>query len=243
MEHSTVAQTIRTLVAPRQVEWVRYNFELNAENDAAQPHSVHDLCGLSVSPEDTGCAADIENHIGPYGRTDGVMLYMAQDWRDRVWHFVRSTSWYLGILDLNEYRANAWPVPVPPTPKMPCLLSNPHFGSSLFGFFYFVITDPRLIEEADDLAGNVLPPGLLVVHDTGGSGQDDVAELTRGQQLDNPLLEIGETDVVAGRDDTGLVQAAVELDNDLAGSVVVDLLEFTNIAWRRNSVSGYVAKD
>ena len=37
-------------------------------------------------------------------------------------------------------------------------------------------------------------------------------------------------DVVAGGDDTGLVQAAVELDNDLAGSVVIDLLEFTNVA-------------
>ena len=76
----------------------------------------------------------------------------------------------------------------------------------------------------------MLPPGLLVVHDTGRGGQHDVAELTRGQQLDDPLLEIGETDVVAGGDDTGLVQAAVELDNDLAGAVVIDLLEFTNVA-------------
>ena len=76
----------------------------------------------------------------------------------------------------------------------------------------------------------MLSPGLLVVHDTGRGGQDDVAELTRGQQLNNPLLEIGETDVVAGRDDTSLVQAAVQLDDDLAGAVVVDLLEFTNVA-------------
>ena len=89
----------------------------------------------------------------------------------------------------------------------------------------------------------MLPSGLLVVHNTGRGGQNDVAELTRRQQLDNPLLEIGETDVVAGRDDTGLVQAAVELDNDLAGSVVVNLLEFTNVAYRRCSVSLNVAKD
>ena len=144
-----------------------------------------------------------------------------------MWHFVRPTSWYLGILDLKEYQANAWPVSMPPTPKMPCLLSYPHFCSSIF---FCCLTDPRLVEEADDLASNVLPPGLLVVHDTGRGGQDDVAELTRGQQLDDPLLEIGETDVVAGGDDTGLVQAAVELDNDLAGAVVIDLLEFTNVA-------------
>ena len=67
-----------------------------------------------------------------------------------------------------------------------------------------------------------------MVHDTGGGGEDDVAELTGREQLDNPLLELGETDVVAGRDDTGLVETAVELDNDLAGSVVVNLLELAN---------------
>jgi hypothetical protein len=53
----------------------------------------------------------------------------------------------------------------------------------------------------------VLATGLLVVHDTSTGGQDNVAELTRGQQLDNPLLEVTELDVVAGGDDTGLVEA------------------------------------
>lgn len=76
----------------------------------------------------------------------------------------------------------------------------------------------------------MLAAGLLVVHDTSGGGEDDVAELTSGQQLDNPLLEVTELDVVAGRDDTGLVEAAVELDNDLAGAVVIDLLELANVA-------------
>jgi hypothetical protein len=82
-----------------------------------------------------------------------------------------------------------------------------------------------LVEEADDLAGDVLATSLLVVHDTGGGGQDNVTELTGGKELDNPLLEVTETDVVAGGDDTGLVEASVELDNDLAGAVVVNLKE------------------
>lgn len=43
--------------------------------------------------------------------------------------------------------------------------------------FSFVI---RLVEETDNLASNVLPSGLLVVHDTGRGGKDDVAELTGG---------------------------------------------------------------
>jgi hypothetical protein len=97
----------------------------------------------------------------------------------------------------------------------------------------------------------VLPPGLLVVHDSSRGGEDDVAELTRWQQLDDPLLEVTELDVVAGRDDTGLVDPvitlsaaaaccdwrdvdlpSVKLDNNLAVAVVVDLLEFANVAWK-----------
>ena len=73
-----------------------------------------------------------------------------------------------------------------------------------------------------------------MVHDTGGGGEDDVAELTGREQLDNPLLELGETDVVAGRDDTGLVETAIELNNDLAGSVVVNLLELANVSLRKS---------
>lgn len=65
----------------------------------------------------------------------------------------------------------------------------------------------RLVEEAEDLASNMLSPGLLVVHDTSGGGKDDVTELTGWEELDNPLLEVTELDVVAWADDTGLVQA------------------------------------
>ena len=46
-----------------------------------------------------------------------------------------------------------------------------------------------------------------MVHDTGRGGEDDVSELTRGEELDNPLLEVTELDVVARGDDTGLVEA------------------------------------
>lgn len=76
----------------------------------------------------------------------------------------------------------------------------------------------------------MLAAGLLLVHDAGRGGEDDVAELTGGEELDNPLLKLVEADVVAGRDDTALVEAAVELDDDLAGAVVVDLLKLANIA-------------
>ena len=105
---------------------------------------------------------------------------------------------------------------------MPCFVCKNHF---LIGI------PSHLVEEANDLARNVLASGLLVVHDAGRGGEDDIAELTGREQLDNPLLELGEADVVAGGDDTGLVEAAVELDDDLAGAVVIDLLELANVAW------------
>lgn len=76
----------------------------------------------------------------------------------------------------------------------------------------------------------MLAAGLLVVHDTSGGGQDDETELTGREELLNPLLHVLELDVVAGRNDTGLVETAVELDDDLAVAVVVNLLELANVA-------------
>ncbi|TVY50686.1 Tyrosinase-like protein orsC [Lachnellula cervina] len=90
---------------------------------------------------------------------------------------------------------------------------------------------------AFDKEFNVLATRLLVVHDTGRGGQDHVSELTGRQELDNPLLEVAEADVEARGDDAGLVETAVELDNDLSGSVVVDFLELADVAWGKKIVS------
>jgi len=79
----------------------------------------------------------------------------------------------------------------------------------------------------------VLSLGLLVVHDAVGRGQDDLAELSGGQDVIHKLLEVLELKVVAGGDHTALVEAAVQLDNDLAGAFVVNNLEFVDVAYRR----------
>lgn len=68
-----------------------------------------------------------------------------------------------------------------------------------------------------------------MVHDTGRGGQDDVTERTGGHEQVDPVLDLRQLDVEAGRDDTALVDATVELDDDLAGSVVVNLLELLNV--------------
>lgn len=76
----------------------------------------------------------------------------------------------------------------------------------------------------------MLPPGLLVIHDARARGQHNEPELTTREQLDDPLFELRELHVVAGRDDAGLVEAAVELDDDLAVAVVVDFFELADVA-------------
>lgn len=76
----------------------------------------------------------------------------------------------------------------------------------------------------------MLAAGLLVVHDTSRGGQDEETELTRGQELGGPGLEVTELNGVAGVDDTTLVETAVELNDNLARAVVVNLLELANVA-------------
>ena len=83
--------------------------------------------------------------------------------------------------------------------------------------------------QSDDLSGDVLAAGLLVVHDSGSCGKDDVSELTGRKKLGNPLLKLAELDVVAWRDASSLVDASVELDHDLAGAVVINLLELADV--------------
>lgn len=110
----------------------------------------------------------------------------------------------------------------------------------------------RLVDVAKDLSTDVLAASLLVVKDAGrsrlfgnrqfsanewrlngeGAHQDDETELTSREQQVDPVLDLVDGDVVAGRDDTGLVQAAVELNNDLARAVVVDDLELADVAYK-----------
>ncbi|KAK5635709.1 hypothetical protein RRF57_011421 [Xylaria bambusicola] len=47
-----------------------------------------------------------------------------------------------------------------------------------------------LVEEAQYLSRDVFPSGGVVVHDTGGCGEDNVTELTSGQELRNPLFHL-----------------------------------------------------
>lgn len=61
----------------------------------------------------------------------------------------------------------------------------------------FDITGLPLIEETKNLSCNVLSSGLLVIHYARRCCKDDISELTRRQQLDDPFLEVGYANIVS----------------------------------------------
>ena len=62
--------------------------------------------------------------------------------------------------------------------------------------------------------------------------ENDVTERTRGEEQVDPGLDLGKLDVEPGRNDTGLVQAAVQLNDDLARTMVVDNLELADVSYK-----------
>jgi hypothetical protein len=67
----------------------------------------------------------------------------------------------------------------------------------------------HLVEETDDLSCDVLTSCLLMIHDTSRGSEDNVSKLTRWQELDDPLLKIGETNIVSWGNDTSLVETII----------------------------------
>lgn len=105
---------------------------------------------------------------------------------------------------------------------------------------------------AQDFATDVLSSCLLMIEDAGRGGlcknmvrkpdisirenktyEDDVAETTRGKQQVDPVFNLGDLDVETRGDNTSLVQAPIELYDNLSGAMIVDNLKFANVAYRK----------
>lgn len=78
----------------------------------------------------------------------------------------------------------------------------------------------------------MLSPCLLMIHNASACSQDNVPELSTWQELHHPLLQIPKLNVVAWRNDTCLVEATIELDDDLAVSMIINFLKFADITWK-----------
>ncbi len=68
--------------------------------------------------------------------------------------------------------------------------------------------------------------------------ENDETKLTSRQQLDHPLLEIRETNVESRRDNTSLVETAIQLYDNLARPMIINFLELADVSWDRVSNVG-----
>jgi hypothetical protein len=98
---------------------------------------------------------------------------------------------------------------------------------TLFGYIY---SYNSLIEEPKDFSSNMLPSRLFMIHNASTCSKNDISNASSRQQLIHPLLQIRKTNVESWGDDTTFVESAVELDDDLSRSVVIDFLKFANVA-------------
>ena len=76
----------------------------------------------------------------------------------------------------------------------------------------------------------MLGTSLVVVHDALVGREDENTELTGGEDSVGEVLELSQGEIEAGGDDTALVQAAVQVDDDLASTLVIDDHEIINVA-------------
>ena len=87
-----------------------------------------------------------------------------------------------------------------------------------------------LEEKAEDLPPEMLPPGLLVVHDAPGGGENDEPELSAREKVVGPLLDVVDRHIKPGRDDSALIESSRQIDHNLAGSVIIHHLELPDVS-------------
>ena len=85
------------------------------------------------------------------------------------------------------------------------------------------------VEETENLSSDMLLSGLEVVDNTLVGGEDDETELSGWENLWDKLLEVLELEVESWGDDTALVQSSVKVNDDLAGSGIVNNLELVDV--------------
>lgn len=67
-------------------------------------------------------------------------------------------------------------------------------------------------------------------HNYRSTYQNDVPESTGRKEQIDPGLDLGHLDVEPWRNHARLVESAIQLNDNLSGTVIVDYLKFTNVA-------------
>ena len=70
-------------------------------------------------------------------------------------------------------------------------------------------------------------------HDSVCSTDENVTKLTRGKEVDNPLFDFIDLDIKTGTDHTTFVNTTSQFNDNLAASVIINDLKFSNVACGR----------
>ncbi len=88
--------------------------------------------------------------------------------------------------------------------------------STILGFLsHALCLSFPLIEEAKDLSSGLFAACLFVSHNSVCSRQNNMAELTARQKIDNPLFNFIIRTIEARGDNTALIQASSQFDDNL----------------------------
>ena len=87
------------------------------------------------------------------------------------------------------------------------------------------------VEETNNLTTDTLLLGLGVVDQTLVGRDDEVSELSGWKDSVDELVQTGDSHGESWGDDSGLVDSAVQVNDDLASSGVVDDLEVVDVAF------------
>jgi len=109
------------------------------------------------------------------------------------------------------------------------------------------IHEEYLVHIAKEFSTNVLATGLLVVEDArrgglkGGKNEDGFqrirmytykdnnSETSSGEEQVDPRLDLRVLNIKARGDNTSLVEAAIQLDDDFVGTMVINNFKFADI--------------
>lgn len=70
-----------------------------------------------------------------------------------------------------------------------------------------------------------------MVHNTSRGSKDNETKLARGEEVVNPVLQLGKLNVKARGNNTTLVEASVQVNNNLSGAVIINDFEFINVTY------------
>ena len=106
---------------------------------------------------------------------------------------------------------------------------NKDFGRKGMIFLNIDIQSKSSIEETDDFSSDVSFSAFLVSEDALVGGEDEMSELSGGEDVVGPFFEVSQLDVVSGRDDSTFVDAANQFNDNFLASVIINDLKLSNV--------------